>query len=230
MSTVSYGIVCIPSLHSYKILHPSEISLSAYSIKEFISDNMSCSQRGLQTGFQETDFHQTGFIEDDFSQGGFGYGDHSYKAEWARQLVLARLAEFYQTRPDKDPMRDEITIPPSEKITPEHLPQLREVPTRAAEADEYRVCIIGAGVAGLFTAMIIDYLNGKANLGFTYDIFEAASETRFGGRLYTHRFSHALHDYYDIGAMRFPKIPIMERYVPTRAGSARMADRVANPS
>ena len=76
----------------------------------------------------------------------------------------------------------------------------------------YKGCIIGAGAAGLFTAMTIDYLNKMVpDLNFSYEILEAADEARFGGRLFTHKFSEKLHDYYDVGAMRFPEIPIMDR-------------------
>ena len=56
--------------------------------------------------------------------------------------------------------------------------------------------------------MILDKLNIP---GLSYEILEA--NNRFGGRVYTHKFSEAKHDYYDVGAMRFPKIPIMEKYV-----------------
>ncbi|EHK19951.1 uncharacterized protein TRIVIDRAFT_47086 [Trichoderma virens Gv29-8] len=41
------------------------------------------------------------------------------------------------------------------------------------------------------------------------DILEANS--RVGGRIFTHRFSNDDDDYYDVGAMRFPKIAIMKR-------------------
>jgi len=37
------------------------------------------------------------------------------------------------------------------------------------------------------------------------------ASNRVGGRLYTHHFSNSIHDYYDVGAMRFPDSPIMER-------------------
>ena len=68
--------------------------------------------------------------------------------------------------------------------------------------------------------MILDKLNIP---GLTYEILEA--DKRFGGRVYTHRFSdpkdaknpedakRAKHDYYDVGAMRFPDIDIMQKYV-----------------
>ena len=56
--------------------------------------------------------------------------------------------------------------------------------------------------------MILDKLNIP---GLSYEILEG--NTRFGGRVYTHRFSDKKHDYYDVGAMRFPDIPIMKKYV-----------------
>ena len=43
------------------------------------------------------------------------------------------------------------------------------------------ICIIGAGAAGLYTAMILDSLNIK------YEILDASE--RVGGRLYTYRFN-----------------------------------------
>ena len=46
--------------------------------------------------------------------------------------------------------------------------------------------------------------------GLSYDLLEA--DCRVGGRIYTHRFSDEKHDYYDVGAMRFPEIKIMEKY------------------
>ena len=82
----------------------------------------------------------------------------------------------------------------------------------------FKVGIIGAGSAGLFVAMIFDYLKGKYGLKVDYEILEAHGEDRLGGRLYTYRFPELLgedynssHDYYDVGAMRFPEIEIMKR-------------------
>lgn len=69
-----------------------------------------------------------------------------------------------------------------------------------------KVCIIGAGAAGLYIAMILDDLSIPE---LSYDILEA--DDRIGGRMYTHYFSETKHDYYDTGAMRFPQIPIMDR-------------------
>jgi len=66
-----------------------------------------------------------------------------------------------------------------------------------------RVAIIGAGVAGLRTAMLLDRFN------IPYKIFEANDGP--GGRLFTYRFPSepttsppGQHDYYEVAAMRFP--------------------------
>lgn len=69
-----------------------------------------------------------------------------------------------------------------------------------------KVCIVGAGVAGLYIAMILDDLK-IPNLD--YDILEGSQ--RVGGRIFTYKFSEGIHDYYDIGAMRYPDIPTMKR-------------------
>jgi hypothetical protein len=84
------------------------------------------------------------------------------------------------------------------------------------ESGKLEIGIIGAGVAGLFTAMLFDWLNKECKqqgLEIEYDIIEAAKMNRLGGRLYTHRFSYNAHDYYDVGAMRFPNNSIMKRSV-----------------
>ena len=86
-----------------------------------------------------------------------------------------------------------------------------------ADVDQpLKVGIIGAGCAGLFTAMILDHLKDKYKLNVEYEILESNKEERLGGRLYTHYFtekeSHTPnHNYYDVGAMRFPEIKIMDR-------------------
>ncbi|KAG2039459.1 hypothetical protein BDR03DRAFT_860009 [Suillus americanus] len=59
------------------------------------------------------------------------------------------------------------------------------------------VGILGAGVGGLYTALILDSLN------IDYEILEASDRT--GGRLFTYNFPNGgKYDYYDVGAMRFP--------------------------
>ncbi|KAF9882702.1 hypothetical protein FE257_005510 [Aspergillus nanangensis] len=69
-----------------------------------------------------------------------------------------------------------------------------------------KVCIVGAGISGLYIALLLQSLN-IPNLSI--DILEA--DNRVGGRVYTHRFSDQPHDYYDVGAMRFPRLPFMDR-------------------
>ncbi|KAI6161803.1 hypothetical protein EDD17DRAFT_1822711 [Pisolithus thermaeus] len=60
-----------------------------------------------------------------------------------------------------------------------------------------KVGILGAGVGGLYTALILDCL------GIDFEILEASD--RVGGRLATYRFPQGQkYDYYDAGAMRYP--------------------------
>lgn len=85
------------------------------------------------------------------------------------------------------------------------LPPAPKLPKKI-QAEPYtgKVCIIGAGVTGLFIGMLLKYV------GITdIDIFEG--NNRVGGRLYTHHFSgDTKHNYYDVGAMRVPEIPWMQ--------------------
>jgi hypothetical protein len=67
----------------------------------------------------------------------------------------------------------------------------------------YKVAIIGAGVAGLRAAMLLQSKH------IPFKIFEASD--RPGGRLFTYQFPSkppnnpkGKHDYYDVGGMRFP--------------------------
>lgn len=75
--------------------------------------------------------------------------------------------------------------------------------TTELKVPKFHVGIIGAGMAGLYTAMILE------SLDISYQILEASD--RIGGRVYTHRFSNDPGDYYDAGAMRFPDTPAMGR-------------------
>ncbi|KAI6020436.1 hypothetical protein BKA83DRAFT_498359 [Pisolithus microcarpus] len=60
-----------------------------------------------------------------------------------------------------------------------------------------KVGILGAGVGGLYTALILD------SLGIEFEILEASD--RVGGRLSTYNFPDGKkYDYYDAGAMRYP--------------------------
>ncbi|KAK7686113.1 hypothetical protein QCA50_010925 [Cerrena zonata] len=85
---------------------------------------------------------------------------------------------------------------------------------QASARDDDPICIVGAGAAGLYAAMILQ------DLGIEYEILEASD--RVGGRVFTHRFNGDVgydaprntperYDYFDVGAMRFPDIPFMKR-------------------
>jgi len=72
-----------------------------------------------------------------------------------------------------------------------------------AKPIHFHVGVIGAGTAGLYAAMILK------DLGLSFEVLEASN--RPGGRVWTHRFTPKDGDYYEVGAMRFPNTPIMER-------------------
>ena len=97
-----------------------------------------------------------------------------------------------------------LELPPDGIFKPDDLPKRPEQESQPL-SEGTKICIVGAGIAGLYSALILDHL------GVPYDILEA--NDRPGGRILTHYFSTRRHDYYDIGAMRFPKVPLMERYV-----------------
>ncbi|PHH90838.1 hypothetical protein CDD83_2504 [Cordyceps sp. RAO-2017] len=86
----------------------------------------------------------------------------------------------------------------------------------SSKGEGLKVGIIGAGAAGLYTALLLE------SLGVDYEILEASE--RVGGRIYTHRFDEAAwraskpgepeyYDYYDVGAMRFPGMKWMDRII-----------------
>ena len=95
----------------------------------------------------------------------------------------------------KLPGFENVTPPSDGEFKPDELPPRREDQSQDLPAGT-KVCIVGAGISGLYAALILDHLE------VSYDILEAAD--RPGGRILTHYFSTRKHDYYDIGAMRFP--------------------------
>lgn len=142
---------------------------------------------------------------------------NSYKHEWARHVarhslendfaaVKARIKSLLNSGTPLLPnpslkLGDEASINQLLRDTKD----LTGLGIKPVEPGKFKVGIIGAGVAGLFTALLFDWLNSNVTgLGIDYDLIEAAGEDRLGGRLYTYKFSDALHDYYDVGAMRFP--------------------------
>ncbi|KAI6100915.1 amine oxidase [Pisolithus croceorrhizus] len=98
-----------------------------------------------------------------------------------------------------------------------------------------KVGVLGAGVGGLYTALILD------SLDIEFEILEASDHV--GGRLSTYKFPEGQkYDYYDAGAMRYPlpmkdeqgqyKNGIMKRlaeliiYPPLNQGSDRLEDKL----
>ena len=149
-----------------------------------------------------------------------------FKYQWARYIarksleddlaaVKNRIRNALDANKSSGILNEELT---NENTSIAHLLKVMEPATGSgtvpAEQGKIKVGIVGAGVAGLFTAMLLDWLNEKVKgLSISYDIFEAAGEDRLGGRLYTHEFSKKDHDYYDVGAMRFPDNAVMKRSV-----------------
>ncbi|KAL8759095.1 MAG: hypothetical protein Q9184_003720 [Pyrenodesmia sp. 2 TL-2023] len=88
------------------------------------------------------------------------------------------------------------------------------MPPGKIKGGKYKVGIVGAGCAGLFTGLIFDHLKEVYGLDAEYEILECNDDKRLGGRLYTHYFNDPKehpHDYYDVGAMRFPDTKVMSR-------------------
>ena len=108
-------------------------------------------------------------------------------------------------------------------IPPYDLSKIKEVLRNPEPSPTSPVCIIGAGMAGLYTAMIFE------SLEISYQIVDADTRARVGGRLFTYYFPNGNpYDYYvcwvsasftlcfdfciqDVGAMRFPDTPFMKR-------------------
>ncbi|KAG8740117.1 hypothetical protein FRC10_004746 [Ceratobasidium sp. 414] len=83
------------------------------------------------------------------------------------------------------------------------------------------------GAGGLYTALILE------DLGIPYRIIEA--QDRVGGRLFTYKFQNKTgepYNYFDVGAMRFPKISSMARvfklfeYAPLNTGGIALNDKL----
>jgi hypothetical protein len=104
---------------------------------------------------------------------------------------------------------------PTGPFDPHNLPDAPSF-EQPADGDVPTIGIVGAGVAGLFIAAMFDFLNGIEiynikPFNIKYEILE--SSPRAGGRILTKFLNstpHGSHDYFDVGAMRFPKIPILD--------------------
>ncbi|RWS21579.1 hypothetical protein B4U80_14128 [Leptotrombidium deliense] len=71
--------------------------------------------------------------------------------------------------------------------------------------ERVKVGIVGAGISGLYTALILQ------DLGIDYELFEASN--RIGGRIFTHYFNNDSSNlnYVDLGAMRLPNCTAYDR-------------------
>lgn len=120
----------------------------------------------------------------------------------AQTALHDHLLEKYNATPNLGSGADDTL--PARKLSP-----LKEVTGTAGSLIpiQGRICIVGAGVCGLYLALMLRYL------GFSdFDILE--SSQRVGGRCYTQKFtpdSECPHNYYDMGAMRIPDIEAMKR-------------------
>lgn len=209
----------------------------------------------------------------------------SIRDQWARQHAIQgvqedwnHLVQEYIPVPRQSPL-----LLDGDELPPAPTPPIIKFPF-PEDVKIINVGIIGAGAGGLFTALVLDYLNIELAkrailegppctvikpcdnschkpchkpghrpchgqdydqchdqcqdpyhdpchdpchkppvdfpprkkprwLRFKYDILEAGKPARLGGRLYTHNFGgpRDTHDYYDVGAMRFPDNPVMAR-------------------
>ncbi|KAK6211335.1 putative amine oxidase [Colletotrichum tabaci] len=143
----------------------------------------------------------------------------SIRAQWARQHAIYGIKEEWNKlvrlahgrRPDDEGL-DLPELIEGDTLDEAPLKMIPKDGTAGGDLLAINVGIVGAGAAGLFSALVLEYLNtAQTSVKFTYDILEANMTKRSGGRLYTHNFSQQPHDYYDVGAMRFPKHAVMNR-------------------
>ena len=163
----------------------------------------------------------------------------SIRNQWAREHAIRGIKELLNKKilesPDPSGIRPFLPdgpLPPLPKPQPLNDDSSDDSSDDSDDSDgsskkikDAKIAIVGAGAAGLFTAMILDYLNNNEDLkhqdfNISYDIFEAADKDRIGGRLFTYNFVAqdarnpcGQHDYYDVGAMRFPENKVMTRYI-----------------
>ncbi|KAH0441249.1 hypothetical protein CcaCcLH18_02159 [Colletotrichum camelliae] len=146
----------------------------------------------------------------------------AFKYQWSRHVARGRLDKDLRRALDKMPNvnpKDSAPVDVKLYAALKKVKDSKQVGLLPKEQKGFKVGIVGAGVAGLFTALALDWINetieghkGVGNLKVEYEILEAAHEERLGGRLYTHQFTEeGLHDYYDVGAMRFPRNEVMSR-------------------
>ena len=126
----------------------------------------------------------------------------NFRAAYGKSALHRAMFKKYQ-KTVKNPDQDLPKAPPPREKAPLNGPW-----------SPGPVCIIGAGAAGMATAIFIHDACVKAGVAPpNIDIYEAAE--RSGGRVYTYQFTDAnnpaTHNYYDVGAMRIPNIVTMKR-------------------
>jgi hypothetical protein len=149
--------------------------------------------------------------------------DTSFSEKWATHAIKQRIFKFQQkvaAIPTSVPTETEAAGDLSDELLPcaETL-RPAEGEKQEEQVKSFKVAIVGAGVTGLFTALLFDYLADKFKLEVEYEILESNVEQRVGGRLYTYQFEDKTdgkyplgkHSYFDVGAMRFPKVKTMEK-------------------
>ena len=117
----------------------------------------------------------------------------SLRAQYAKHILERHVLRKFNAHHDQPADNAELPErPPADGI---------------ADGPAGRVCIVGAGTAGLQVALLL------LHCGFNdFDILEASD--RVGGRAYTYNFAPdptCPHNYYDAGAMRIPEIDAMKR-------------------
>ncbi|KAJ0152866.1 Uncharacterized protein HZ326_4761 [Fusarium oxysporum f. sp. albedinis] len=129
--------------------------------------------------------------------------DLSIRNQWARQHINRAIRQDWNAilehSNDKSELGSLPLIPKASELPRAPAPQKSSAPHDHG-AQKPRVIKIG----------VIEGFNPSR---FEYDIHEAAGPDRVGGRLFTYNFGgqRDTHDYYDVGAMRFPDNPVMKR-------------------
>lgn len=142
-------------------------------------------------------------------------GTHTLRAAYAKHILGKHLEAKYLAKEQlkhhgKFNFGDFQGLPEGKPILmPEDLQKQHDQLWDSPPPFEDRICIVGAGVAGL---VIAHHLLLAGVPAAQIDILEASD--RVGGRCYTYKFPDdpsCPHNYYDIGAMRIPDIPVMAR-------------------
>ncbi|KAH6635892.1 hypothetical protein F5144DRAFT_160163 [Chaetomium tenue] len=130
-----------------------------------------------------------------------------------------------------EPINDPIDLDPKENAAPgfggidfdELNKGVKAGPDLPVRSDvKWKVGVIGGGIGGLYASLILQ------DLGIDHEVSEATG--RPGGRVWSHHFSSKPGDYYEVGAMLFPDIPIMTRTFRLLAHLGITRDTSAHPA